>query len=394
MRLFKNYDDSPDIWDAAVVYPFDINQKIPKTDSKISLWSFIVKQVNSASKHNSLYQKFVSIKKFFDKNFWGYNATTSLAQTKIIDELVVLHQSGVLSFLTVDIDLEPVFEALEKFSTYLVTEGVKHRLIFVPPIKSGALSEAYMGVYRDDFRLVDKKISQGAIRAGWECLSVLGRVEAMGLTERDLFFKTDHHWLPQSGLLGCALLSEYLKDKGFEIDEGIFDIENYDITYAKNLWFGSQAKKITASYAAPETFPIVTPKYETDLTVFNSEIKSTKSGKIQEILFDYSVFDREIYYHNFYSYGDQPLLQIHNNKRHDGQRILLIKESQANAMIPFMCNMAEYIDAIDLRHFKGSLKTFINKHKPDCVILIYGINGFSEYKSQTENSLTDPFYFE
>ena len=164
--------------------------------------------------------------------------------------------------------------------------------------------------------------------------------------------------------------------------------------------FGSQGRKVTQVYAEPERLPIVAPRYETDLTVFNSKLKATTSGNIQATLFNYDTFkEKNLYkasYYSFYYYGSNPLFQIHNNQRHDGKRILVIKESQANVMIPYMCNMAEYVDVIDLRHFNGSLRAFIKANKPDCVILVYGASGFGGYDPEkfAMSRLFDPFYFE
>ena len=389
-----------DRWNAAAVYPFESpKSRGARSSLALEVISRVIEKAdNAATTYNPLYQDISIAKKFLDRHLYGYDMTTSISGTGK-SELVVKHESGLLSYLITDKDISDPLRKCEEFAQWLEAEGVHNRLAFVPPFKTGPIASSYMGVYTDDARKIFAKIS-GLRERCWEVVHFTDYADAHGLTESKLFFRTDHHWLPMSGLKGCALVSEWLNSKGFEVDASIFDISNYDVTYWDAPMFGSQGRKVTQVYAEPERLPIVAPRYETDLTVFNSKIKATTAGDIQATLFNYDTFkEKNLYkasYYSFYYYGSNPLFQIHNNQRHDGKRILVIKESQANVMIPYMCNIAEYVDVIDLRHFNGSLRAFIKANKPDCVILVYGASGFSGYDPDkfAMSPLTDPFYFE
>ena len=51
--------------------------------------------------------------------------------------------------------------------------------------------------------------------------------------------------------------------------------------------------------------------------------------------------------------------------------MLFIHASLSNCVVPFVALGIEYTDEIDLRHFTGSVETFIRTEKPDIVIVAY-----------------------
>ena len=49
----------------------------------------------------------------------------------------------------------------------------------------------------------------------------------------------------------------------------------------------------------------------------------------------------------------------------NGKRLLLIKDSFANAFVPFLLNDYEAIHILDLRYFKGSVDDYIHDNQID-----------------------------
>ena len=58
-------------------------------------------------------------------------------------------------------------------------------------------------------------------------------------------------------------------------------------------------------------------------------------------------------------------------------------------MYPYLGNISENVDVIDLRFFSGSLNTYIEKHQPDTIIMVYGISLFQGLNPQTADKLFD-----
>ena len=74
------------------------------------------------------------------------------------------------------------------------------------------------------------------------------------------------------------------------------------------------------------------------------------------------------------------MLDLCNIENKDGvnhAKLLVIKDSFAIAMAPYMSFMFDDVDVIDMRYYKaGTLKEYIDKTKPDVVIMPYSSSVF------------------
>ena len=329
---------------------------------------------------------FVLIEKRFEK-LAGFNATTSSMRMEndlnLGTDVSVELSDGVFGYITDDFkDVKKKTKKVVDFANYLKKKDINF-LFFETPGKTDddAISEKYMGAYHDYSREKLNDILTILEKNKVDYVSYTQHVDKMGWDKQSLFFKTDHHWLPQTALDACSVLTEELNERyGYEVDTSIYDLDNYEINYSDPICLGASGRQVTEVYADKERMPLVIPKYDSNIEVFKSRSNKTKTGTIEETLLDYSEldpaeFDNNIYNMNmfrFYASGNMQLVSIHNLQRSDGHRILLVKTSFANAMLPYICNSAEYVDAIDLRCFKGSLKTLIKETQPDTVVVAYG----------------------
>jgi len=199
-----------------------------------------------------------------------------------------------------------------------------------------------------------------------------------GLNHHDLFFKSDHHWKPETGLWVTGLMAKHLNEKyAFNIDETLFSPDNYEYTIYEDAFLGSQGKKISLSRAKPEDFTIIHPRFATDLTLEIPLINLNVTGDF-DITYDKSRLGNKNYYKDnpwaTYFHGDKPIASITNNNNHDGIRILMIGDSFDNAIVPFLALGVEHIDSIDLRHYIGSLHELISNGDYDIVICVHYIS--------------------
>ena len=72
-----------------------------------------------------------------------------------------------------------------------------------------------------------------------------------------------------------------------------------------------------------------------------------------------------------YNHADRPLIKIRNRLNTDGKKLMVIHDSFSNCVIPFLALAIHDVDAIDLRHFTGSLKRYIEENKPDVLAVMY-----------------------
>ena len=321
---------------------------------------------------------FVLIKKWSDKAV-GIDMTTSLCvaenDLKDCEDVVLPYKDDYLGFVVDDMDISERINNLTDFGTQMENEG-RNFLFFEVPGKYGENV-----VYSSYLEKKENEIKQAFEEEGLDIFRVSDVIKEQQIDDTTLFFKTDHHWLPSAGIWADKLLcEEFNKRYHYNIDTSIFDMENYDVSILKNFSLGSQGKKVTEVYCEKEDFPVIYPKYDTDLEVFVSLRNDSVHGSIAETLLDKSAFDETNIYkrydYTFYGYGDNALITIHNNEIHDGSRVLMIKISFADSMYPYLSAVFEDLDVIDLRAFNGSLQSYIKETNPDTVVVVYGVTSF------------------
>ena len=224
--------------------------------------------------------------------------------------------------------------------------------------------------------------------AGDEFLSYLrkNKVKSLDLREvakndyrlqYEMFFRTDHHWKPTTGLWASKVISSHLNNEfGYKINTSILDKYNYKITTLHNFFLGSQGKKITLTYTKPDDFDIVEPKFETNFQRFCPDWGDA-SGSFKDLIFDYSrVKENDIYKSNpyyFYLHRDEAYLRLINNSPSVYKKVCLVKDSFSVVVAPFLALGIKDLIIIDTRHFTGSIKTFLQKEKFDLVIVAYTV---------------------
>lgn len=193
----------------------------------------------------------------------------------------------------------------------------------------------------------------------------------------DYFYKTDHHWNDYAGLYLSEIITKHLNNKyNLGLNSDLFSLDNHEIITYDNLYLGSLGKKVGMGYVYPEDFTILVPKFETNFYIpryksigaYSDSILFTKN-------LTYDPYNKDAY--RTYLNGDHDLLQIQNLKIKNGKRILVLKDSKANVISAHLACAVENLDIIDLRHYKGSLKEFIEKTKPDVVLNIQSAFSFA-----------------
>ena len=70
--------------------------------------------------------------------------------------------------------------------------------------------------------------------------------------------------------------------------------------------------------------------------------------------------------------------QTSNDKNKTNKKLLIIKDSFANSIVPFL--MPEYSEIImlDLRYFNESISELMKKYQPDETLVLYEISNFAQ----------------
>lgn len=203
-----------------------------------------------------------------------------------------------------------------------------------------------------------------------------------GLDHYDLYFKTDHHWKPEAGLWAVGKITDYLArlDKSFGVDRSILDQENYHFETMEKVFLGSSGRRVGTTYAGMDDLTVITPEFDTNLIFSAPNGNLHRTGSFAEtFLFPENLIADNILYSNSYTVycgGSYDLLNIQNlgtesNANLNPKKILLIRDSYSDVLIPFLSLVYSQIHVIDMRVFTSDLLAYLDEFRPDLVLVVY-----------------------
>ena len=212
-------------------------------------------------------------------------------------------------------------------------------------------------------------------RAGVAYTDLRPLFEENGVYE-DWFFRTDHHWKPEAAFFAWQHLAGVLEEEyGLTTDTALLEEDNWDRQVLEDFFLGSQGKRVGSLYAGVDDITLYTPKFDTELTYTCPFYAMERSGPFSEsVCFPERVARRDWFGENPYVYyagGDYPLASIVNHKNPSGPRIVLLRDSFACALTPFLALSCSELTTVDLRYFSGDLLETIAGLEPDLVLTLY-----------------------
>ena len=188
-------------------------------------------------------------------------------------------------------------------------------------------------------------------------------------------YKTDHHWNVNAGIAVAGETLRILKDDyGLNVDYHICDAENYKPKTYNNIFLGSMGRKVTRGYASMEDLTVMYPTFETKFRVQTQNLD--KKGLFADTIIDKSQLNppasqaaENLNSYMAFLYGDRDLIRITNENIHNGVKLLVLKQSDANVVNSYMACGVEHLDIIDPRWFAGSIRSYIEQTNPDAVII-------------------------
>lgn len=174
-----------------------------------------------------------------------------------------------------------------------------------------------------------------------------------------LYYKTDHHWTSYGAYFGYK---EFCSKNNISYIE----ISNFNIETVSNSFKGSTYSKVVYPYSHNEKIDIFNYQdYDLDVEYIISN-KKTKS------LYNYDYLNKKDKYAMFLD-NNHPLITITNNDIKNDTNILIIKDSYANSMIPFLINHYNKIHVIDPRYYKKSTSKYIKENNIQNVLILYNV---------------------
>ena len=194
-----------------------------------------------------------------------------------------------------------------------------------------------------------------------------------------LFFKTDHHWRPETAFWATSEMVKYLnKEFNMGFNESLLNKDNFKFTTYKSLFLGSHGKKVTLALASPEDITIIEPNFPTRFETCGLDQSELKIGGYSDVLLNY----KELFYDNPYegdAYNTYSSPSYIKNLSSEGKnKVVIIHDSFSIPVIPFLSVVSKELVHIDVRwENKFSVEKYILDLKPDVVILAYATDRYN-----------------
>ncbi|MCC8141794.1 MAG: hypothetical protein LIO56_04565 [Lachnospiraceae bacterium] len=221
--------------------------------------------------------------------------------------------------------------------------------------------------------------------AGVPCLDMDAWFEENKWTIEDVFFKTDHHWLPQAGLQSARLTMDYLSGLGeVQYDPETLKEENWTVITLPDWSLGSDGKRTGIAYAGVDDFPVYFPNYATDYTYSYLQFHS-KGWVYTDSPLNLSYMDYKDYFgssvYDTYLYNNYPLQKITNSDAKNAQKVLIIGDSYRLPYMYFLSTQFQEIYGIDVRNYTdGSAAQYIEELQPDIVLMCTAVSEVSDVR--------------
>lgn len=251
-------------------------------------------------------------------------------------------------------------QALEKFVGKAKQNADVH--VMMVPTKSWVLREklpAFAPHYKEQ-KFYD------ALQQKLEKEDVLISVEPVldAHKEEEIYYRTDHHW---TTLGAWYAYEQYTKAVGGDLQRAqgkkkfrCISKDFYGTTYAK-INYARQADKIEIYEPADKL-----------RVVYNMGEKKTKT------LYDVSLLKTADQY-SVFTGGNQAVLEITGGIK-NGKTLLLIKDSFANSILPFLAEDYEKLVVVDLRQLNVSGDRLLEMFSPTDILILYNSAQFAQDK--------------
>lgn len=188
------------------------------------------------------------------------------------------------------------------------------------------------------------------------------RLKASAMNGEYVWFKTDHHWTARGAYIAYLELAAKM---GFE---PIAASKLTAVTVSEDFR-GTTYSSSGIKWTSPDILELLRYDGDSDFTVRDAE----NNTEITKGFYDYSYLEVKDKYSIFVGGNNQHVSITHNDGK-ERPKLLLIKDSFAHSVVPFLAEHYD-IEMFDLRYYKtGSVYKYAAEHNFDAVLVLYGID--------------------
>ena len=180
--------------------------------------------------------------------------------------------------------------------------------------------------------------------------------------DEEIYYRTDHHWTSLGAYYGYTALMEAMGMEAVPLDESA------KVTVSDSF-YGTTFSTSGVRWVAPDHI---------DRYISGDGVKVTgypEGSPVESSLYVDSYLDKKDKYSSFLG-GNQPLGVVKNANNPDGPRLLIIRDSYADSLVPFLTPHFSEIHLLDLRYYKLSIADYIAQNGIDQALVLYSVPNF------------------
>ena len=203
-------------------------------------------------------------------------------------------------------------------------------------------------------------------REGLDTIQTVNVMPTMKLHADDyIYYRTDHHWTTFGAYLAYY---DTAKAMGFKPCE----LNDFDIEHASSSFRGTLYSKTLDDSVTPDIMDYYHLKTDRDIKL---TVNSGKSVDTYDSLYFRQYLDVKDKYSSFLG-PNVPYLSIETGS--EEPKLLIIKDSYAHALIPFLTAHFSRIDVLDMRLINNGYSNYVDVNEYDSVLFVYNAITFSE----------------
>lgn len=180
-----------------------------------------------------------------------------------------------------------------------------------------------------------------------------------------IYYKTDHHWTSLGALYGYQAYMEKLGKTPVYGEE--------DLKTVSEDFKGTLYSKVLDKSIEEDQVKIL------DLKDLNYKVKYNFDKEESKSIYNLEELEKKDKYAVFLG-GNHPELKI-ESETGSPENILILKDSFANAFLPFLVGEYKNIHLVDLRYFKKDLNQYIEENQIEKVLFFYNIQNLANEKN-------------
>lgn len=185
--------------------------------------------------------------------------------------------------------------------------------------------------------------------------------------DEDIFYRTDHHWTSLGAYYGYTGLASAL---GYTP----VPLTDYTPTVRSTEFYGTVFSSSGVRWVKPDTITTYVP--DDGITVVSHTYDNSGNPvEEQRALYVESFLSVKDKYSMFLG-GNQSLGVVTNTNNPDGPKLLIIRDSYADSLVPFLTAHYSEIHLIDPRYYHLSVKDYVAQNGIDQALVLYSVPNF------------------